>query len=110
MHVRATFTVYMSKQHFALRLLPCRPDFAQTMTDAESAIMGEHLAFWNDYMSQGKVIAFGPVLDPAGAYGLGIVSVDSEDEVKEMIQNDPAAAINTYEYYPMMAVVRESVA
>jgi uncharacterized protein YciI len=99
----------MSKKYFALRLLPCRPDFAQTMTDAERAIMGEHLTFWHNYMNQGKVIAFGPVLDPIGAYGLGIVAVDDEAEVKEMIANDPAATINTYEYYPMLAIVREPV-
>jgi hypothetical protein len=37
------------------------------------------------------------------------VAVDDEAEVKEMIANDPAATINTYEYYPMLAIVREPV-
>jgi uncharacterized protein YciI len=80
------------------------------MTDAERAVMGQHLAYWKDYMSRGKVVVFGPVMDPAGAYGLGIVAADSEEEVKEMIQNDPAASINRYEYFAMLAVVPEPTA
>ena len=28
----------MDKKHFALKLIPCRPTFAQDMTDAERAI------------------------------------------------------------------------
>jgi uncharacterized protein YciI len=97
----------MSKQHFALRLIPSRPDFAQTMNDQERAIMQQHLGYWKNFMDQGKVIVFGPVLDPAGAYGLGIVAVDSEQELREFMKNDPAATINRYEYHPMMAVVWE---
>jgi uncharacterized protein len=36
---------------------------------------------------------------------LGIVSVDDEQEVKDLIANDPAAKINRYEYFPMKAIV-----
>lgn len=95
----------MDKKHFVLHLLPSRPDFAQTMTEDERSIMMSHVAYWTAIMNQGKVLAFGPVLDPREVYGLGIISVDSEEEVKEFIANDPAATINRYEYFPMMAVV-----
>jgi uncharacterized protein len=95
----------MDKKYFVLYLLPLRNDFAQTMTDAERVIMLEHVSYWNELMNQGKVIAFGPVLDPQSVYGLGIIAVDAEEEVKELIKNDPAAKINNYEYYPMRAVV-----
>ena len=95
----------MDKKHFVLYLLPCRPDFAGTMTDDERFIMMKHVAYWTELMNQGKVIAFGPVLDPGEVYGLGIISVDSEKEVKEFIANDPATAINRYEYFPMKAIV-----
>jgi len=97
----------MSKKHFVLRLIPSRPDFAQTMSDSERAIMQQHLAYWKYWMDKGKVIVFGPVLDPAGVYGLGVVAVDSEEEVLAFMKSDPAAAINTYQYHPMMAVVWE---
>lgn len=95
----------MNKKYFVLHLLPSRPDFAQTMNDAEKAIMTEHVAYWTALMNQGKVLAFGPVMDPAEIYGLGIVAVDDEQEIREFIAHDPASTINRYEYFPMMAVV-----
>ena len=100
----------MSRKHFVLRLIPSRPDFAQTMTKAEQAIMQQHLGYWKHHMDRGAVIVFGPVLDPAGVYGLGVVAVDSEEELHAFMKGDPAAAINRYEYHPMMAVVWEGFA
>ena len=95
----------MDKKYFVLHLLPSRPDFAQTMTDEERAIMMKHVAYWTEIMNQGKVLAFGPVLDPGEVYGLGIIAVDNEQEVKDFIANDPATQINKYEYFPMKAIV-----
>jgi uncharacterized protein len=95
----------MGKKYFVLHLLPSRPDFAQTMTDDERAIMMKHIAYWTDIMNKGKVLAFGPVLDPKAVYGLGIVVVDNEQEIEEFISNDPAGKINKYEYFPMRAIV-----
>ena len=98
----------MDKKYFVLHLLPSRPDFAQTMTAEERAIMMKHITYWTEIMNRGKVLAFGPVLDPSEVYGLGIIAVDSEQEVKDFIANDPAAKINRYEYFPMRAVVPAS--
>lgn len=97
----------MDMQYFFLKLNPLRPDFAQTMTADERTIMMNHVAYWKDLMSKGKVIVFGPVLDPKMVYGVGVIAVESEDEVKEFIAGDPAASINDYEYYKMMAVLPE---
>jgi uncharacterized protein YciI len=94
----------MNKKHFALKLNPCRPDFAQTMTDAERKTMHEHVEYWKTYLDRGIMLIFGPVFDPKGTYGFGIVEVDNEEQVKELIAHDPAQVINTYEYYPMRAV------
>ena len=94
----------MGKQFFALKLIPPRPTFAQDMTDEERSVMQQHVGFWMELMKQGKVVVFGPVLDPASVYGLGVVAMD-EEEVKQVIKDDPAAKINRYEYFPMMAVV-----
>ena len=77
----------MNKKYFVLYLLPCRPDFALTMTEEERAIMMSHVAYWTEIMNQGKVLAFGPVLDPNEVYGLGIISVDNEQEVKDFIRD-----------------------
>ena len=88
-----------------LKLKPSRTSFAQDMTTEERGIMQQHVAYWSGLMAQGFVLAFGPVLDPNGVYGLGIVEVDSEDQVKQFIANDPASTINQYEVLPMLAVV-----
>ena len=96
----------MEKKYFTLYLIPTRPDFAQTMSDEERSIMQQHVGYWTSMMNQGKVVAFGPVMDPKEVYGLGIVSVDEEQEVKDLIANDPAGKINRYEYYPMRAIVK----
>jgi uncharacterized protein YciI len=76
----------------------------QDMTDEERSIMQRHIGYWNDLMSKGMVLAFGPVIDPQGVYGLGIVEVENEQQVKDMIANDPANGLNKYEYYLMKAV------
>jgi len=46
----------------------------------------------------------GPVFDPAGVYGIAVVEVDNEEQLNEMISNDPANGLNSYEIYPMRAV------
>ena len=91
--------------HYFLKLNPCRPTFAQDMTDAERVIMQQHVAYWEDLMSKGMVVVYGPVFDPNGAYGIGVVEADDEGRLKELIKNDPATTINNYEYYQMRAIV-----
>lgn len=95
----------VNKKYFALKLNPSRPDFAQTMTDEEKSIMQQHTAYWKNYMDQGKVVVFGPVLDPNAVYGFGILAVNDEQEVNDFIAGDPANKINSYEYFPMLAVL-----
>ena len=97
----------MNKKYFALKLNPSRPGFSQTMTAEEKDIMQQHIDYWKRFMNQGVMLIFGPVMDPEGVYGLGIVAVDNEEEVKWLIDNDPASKINIYEYHPMMAMVPE---
>jgi uncharacterized protein YciI len=90
--------------HYFLKLIPRRPTFPQDMTPEERAIMMEHIAYWTELMNKGQVVVFGPVMDPAGAYGMGVVETDTEQEIIDFMNGDPAAAINRYEYYPMRAV------
>lgn len=94
----------MNKVYYTLYLNPPRPTFMQDMSDEERGIMQKHIVYWNNLMSEGKVLAFGPVLDPQGVYGLGIVEVENEEQVKAMISKDPANGLNKYEHYLMKAV------
>ncbi|HSZ32617.1 MAG TPA: YciI family protein [Puia sp.] len=96
------------KKYFALKLIPPRATFGQDMTQDERNIMIQHSAFWKSFMNEGSVVVFGPVLDPNGVYGLGIICVDNEEQVKDFISKDPANGLNRYEYYPMLAVVPEN--
>jgi uncharacterized protein YciI len=97
----------MEKMHYVLYLNPPRPTFIMDMSDEERTIMGRHVEYWNKFMEKGKIIAFGPVLDPAGVYGVGIAEVESEEELKDFIKNDPANGVNSYEYYPMKAIIKK---
>ena len=94
-----------SKQYYFLRLIGPRPTFPQDITDAERKIVKDHLDYWTEYMNNGKVVVFGPVFDPKAVFGMGVICVDNEDEVKSFIKNDPANGLNSYEYFPMRAVV-----
>jgi uncharacterized protein YciI len=98
----------MNKKYFVIKLLPSRQDFALTMTEEEKAIMQQHVEYWKPYMAEGVMLVFGPVMDPNGVYGLGVIAVDDEAQVSALLQNDPASKINRYEWYPMMALVPEN--
>jgi len=95
----------MEKKYFLLKLIPPRPTFSQDMSDEERNIMPQHIAYWTKVFDEGKSIIFGPVLDPKGSWGLGIVEVNDESEVKELTSNDPVIKANrnfSYEISPMM--------
>jgi hypothetical protein len=40
---------------------------------------------------------------------VGIVAVDSQEELEELIDKDPASKLNTYEYHPMRAIVANAL-
>ncbi len=75
---------------FVFRLIPGRPDFTSTMTDQEKVAMGAHAVYWSGLLERGSVVAFGPVNDPAGAYGIGIVLARDFAEAEALRDGDPA--------------------
>jgi len=97
----------MDKKYYAVKLIPCRPTFAQDMTPEEREIMKAHSTYWRGMMAKGSVLTFGPVLDPAGVYGLGIIIAENDEQVQAFMADDPATQINNYEFYQMLAVVKE---
>jgi uncharacterized protein len=90
---------------YFLKLTASRPTFAQDMTQEERTIMQRHAAYLKGFMDKGIIKVFGPVFDPAGAFGMAVFEVENEEQVKEIIAGDPASSINRYEYYPMVAVL-----
>jgi uncharacterized protein YndB with AHSA1/START domain len=75
---------------YLLRLIPPRPTFAQDMSADERALMQRHGAYWRGKLAEGRVLAFGPVLDPEGAWGLGLVNAKDQAEVHAFEAGDPA--------------------
>jgi uncharacterized protein YciI len=99
-----------SKSHFLLRLIPPRPTFGADMTEEEGAVMAEHTAYWAGHLDQGAVVAFGPVVEPTGFWGLAVLETDTRDEAETLAAGDPAITSGTmerFEIHPMpQAVVR----
>lgn len=93
---------------FLCRLLAPRPTFAFDMTPDERQIMIEHGGYWRELLAKGTAIVFGPVADPRGAWGLGVVRAASEAEVRVLEKNDPVILSGrgfSYEVMPMLAAV-----
>jgi uncharacterized protein YndB with AHSA1/START domain len=101
------------KQYFFCRLLPPRPSFATDMNEKEASAMREHAGYWRSLSARGVAVMFGPVLDPKGPWGLGIIEASSLDEVQALQADDPAITGNIglrYETMPFArAVLRNGV-
>jgi hypothetical protein len=80
---------------FVLRLVAPRPDFAQTLTDAERDIMSRHAAHWRPYLERGDMVVFGPVLTEDDSYGLAVVQTEDEGALREFAAQDPVVTTGT---------------
>jgi uncharacterized protein YndB with AHSA1/START domain len=90
---------------YMIRLVPPRPSFAGDMTPEEAGIMRQHVAYWTEHLNRGKAIIFGPVADPKGSWGLGVLRVAGEDQVRAVEAGDPAIRSGKgfrYEVLPML--------
>jgi len=95
-------------KYFLCRLVPPRPTFAIDMTPQERETMQTHGAYWKRLAGAGTAIVFGPVADPKGGWGVGIIAVTDDDELRRHQNDDPAIRANIgmrYEAYPMPAVI-----
>lgn len=96
------------KRHFLIKLIPPRPSFALDMTNEEKQLMQQHVAYWTKLAETGVALLFGPVADPAGSYGIGIVAVEEERQVAALTANDPvtqSGRLFKHEAYAMPQVV-----
>ena len=90
--------------YFFCRLNAPRATFAVDMTGEEKALMQTHAAWWLDQIAKGVALLFGPVFDPKGPWGLGIIEADDESKACALTAEDPVikAAIGfTYDVLPM---------
>jgi uncharacterized protein YciI len=82
------------------------------MTAREGAAMGEHFAYWQGLAERGVAVVVGPVMDPAGAWGLAVVEAGSPDEAQGLADADPVIRAGlgfAYEIHPMgQAILRQA--
>jgi uncharacterized protein len=91
--------------YFFVRTQNPRPTFHLDMTPDERATMERHVAYWSEQAALGVAIVFGPVMDPAGVYGIGVYKVDDESQMHDLLDSDPAKGILQYEVFPMPRAV-----
>ena len=91
-------------QCFVYKLIPPRPTFALDMSDEERAVMGAHGAYWRGLLDARTAVVFGPVLDPAGVWGLAVVQARTADEVRALGAADPAvtSGVASFDVHPML--------
>ena len=87
--------------YFVYKLIPPRPTFPVDITDAEAAIMEQHFAYWSRFEQRGIVVVLGPVLDPSGTWGLGVIAGDDPNDINALGAEDPAvkSGMSTFEVY-----------
>jgi uncharacterized protein YciI len=89
--------------HFFLKLIPPRPDFPTSMSEAERETMGRHADYLAGLLKNGVGTAFGPVCDPSGVFGMGIVEAADESAARALTDKDPAVmeGVGRYEIFAM---------
>jgi uncharacterized protein YciI len=73
--------------------------------------MDAHFGYWGELLARGQVIAIGPVADPNGPYGIGIVLAADLADAEVIRDGDPAMrsplGFGT-EIAPMLRLVTQS--
>ena len=95
----------MPKSFFFARLIANRPDFAMSMTADGRQAIHAHVGFLHGQVAAGTLVVAGPVLDPAGVFGMAVFEAESMDALRALLERDPARAMGRYELFPMGSAV-----
>jgi uncharacterized protein len=79
---------------------PPRATFIADASEDERAVMGEHFAYLERLLREGKLLLAGPSLDPP--FGIVVLVAESEQEARELVRADPSvrAGVQTPELHP----------
>jgi uncharacterized protein YciI len=93
----------MPKLHFYFKLIPPRPSFALDANAEELAIMKKHSVYFDEQFEAGRLLLYGLVPAQEGAFGIAILEVENEAEVRAFGENDPSVLVglNRFEISPM---------
>lgn len=90
-------------KYFLCKYIPPRDNFLATMTPDESTWMKEHGAYLDSLLDKGLVVAHGPVMDPAGSYGVSLYKIADDQVIEAITSQDPIVknGVGHYEHFPM---------
>jgi len=62
------------------------------------------MEYWQQLLKDGRVVVYGPVADPEGVWGLGVLRAADRGEVLAIGERDPSvlAGVNTFEVFEIM--------
>ena len=91
---------------YLCKFIPPRKDFLATMSDVEKDLMKRHGAYLNQLLAQGVIVAHGPVMDPAGGYGVSLFRIADEQAVADLTAEDPIVknGVGHYEHHVMLSL------
>jgi hypothetical protein len=78
------------------------------MTPDERGLMLAHQQYMRQHVESGMVIALGPVADPSGGWGLGLVEALDQAEVDRLTAADPVILADRgfrYETHPIPQMI-----
>lgn len=91
-------------KYYLCKYIPPRDDFLATMSDDEKTWMAQHGAFLDDLLEKGVIVAHGPVMDPAGGYGVSLYRIADDQDIVSFTSRDPVVmnGAGHYEHHPML--------
>jgi uncharacterized protein YciI len=90
------------------KLVPPRPSFNTDLSPAEADVMKRHALYWQDLIARGvvRVFALGPVVDPAGVFGIIVMEMEDESAVHAFTAEDPAIKAGIGMHYEIHSMPR----
>ncbi|MCC4634440.1 YciI family protein [Xanthomonas dyei] len=91
-------------KYYLCKYMPPRAEFLQTMSADEKSWMTQHGLFLDSLLAEGIIVAHGPVMDPAGGYGVSLYRIADDQQIEHFTAQDPIVrnGAGHYEHYPML--------
>ncbi|MFX1568980.1 MAG: YciI family protein [Promethearchaeota archaeon] len=78
------------EQYFYAIIKPFRQDFIINPKKEEEQIMSDHFLYLKSLLKQKKLYLAGPTLIKEDPFGVIILQVETMEEAKELLENDPS--------------------
>jgi uncharacterized protein YciI len=100
----------MNMKYYLCKFIPPRADFLPTLSDEERSLMKRHADYMNELLAQGVIVAHGPVMDPAGSYGVSLYQIADDQEISDFTSEDPVVknGVGHYEHFAMPSLKSRS--